>query len=1012
MFYLKYKAVKIVFMIFFLMTVISPALFSQQDQRIPRVPPVLVVRVTPEKLVPLTLSRVDIDVKIFGYIAETEMTMTFGNPNNRVMAGDLYFPLPEGATVSGYALDINGIMVDGVVVERQKARQVFEKELRKGIDPGIVQWVKGNNFKTRVFPIPARGSRTITVKYVMDLIDGDNNMVYHLPLNFKKKVKQFSLRMEVVKSYLKPKVEKGSLANFRFKKWRESYVASTKLKNTRLTKDMLIAVPDIKKRKALVEKNEDGNYFFMIHDNQEVPEISQRVRPKKITVLWDASGSRERSAHKQELKLLKSFFNRFRNQKIMVNLILFRNTAGKSRRFIINQGDSSDLISALNKVQYDGGTQMASISPGNIQDQPDFYMLFTDGISNFGKEDPSGFKRPVYIFSEDASTHHSFLRFLALKTGGEYFNLKRVRVSKALANIGKSAYAFLSTTTNKSKANAVYPSITQPVYGRFTVVGKLHSKKTSIKLHYGVKGKVMKSVNYMISKSDAVKGNLLRRYWAQKKLDELQIFMKRNEQEIVAIGKKYGLVTPGTSLIVLENLGQYIEHKITPPKSLPKMRQKYYNILAQQRKELKRKTEEKIQYVLALWKKRVDWWKKDFQYPKDFRYKSDKPTKSASADRTSAPAREDVLVDEGEEEGEGEESNDDAGPESPVAATNGKKSKDKGTGQDSEPQPSIVIKPQDPNTPYLNKLKQTSSPDKYFNVYMTQKKEYGSSPAFFLDCADFFLRKKMHALALQVLSNIAEMDLENAALLRVLAHRLSQVNLFDADFGLSILIFEEVLKIRPEEPQSYRDLALVLSRRGDFLRMLNKKLSGRDSLIESRKSYKRAIELLYHVVMNKWDRFAEIEVIALMELNNLIPRAKAARIQGIPVDPRLIKLLDLDVRIIMTWDADLTDMDLWITEPSGEKAYYGHSRTTIGGLVSRDFTRGYGPEEYILKKAMRGVYKVEGNFYGSSAPKLIGAVTLQLDVFTNYGRANEKHQSITLRLKNKREVVHVGDIKF
>jgi uncharacterized protein YfaP (DUF2135 family) len=105
-------------------------------------------------------------------------------------------------------------------------------------------------------------------------------------------------------------------------------------------------------------------------------------------------------------------------------------------------------------------------------------------------------------------------------------------------------------------------------------------------------------------------------------------------------------------------------------------------------------------------------------------------------------------------------------------------------------------------------------------------------------------------------------------------------------------------------------------------------------------------------------------------------------------------------------------MDLWVTEPSGEKAFYGHNRTTIGGLVSRDFTQGYGPEEYLLRKAMTGMYKIEANYYGSRQVTLSGPTTLQMDVFTNFGRPNEKRQSITLRLKEARETFHVGDIEF
>jgi Ca-activated chloride channel homolog len=179
------------------------------------------------------------------------------------------------------------------------------------------------------------------------------------------------------------------------------------------------------------------------------------------------------------------------------------------------------------------------------------------------------------------------------------------------------------------------------------------------------------------------------------------------------------------------------------------------------------------------------------------------------------------------------------------------------------------------------------------------------------------------------------------------------------------------------------------------------------------KYYARAIDLLAQVVLRRWDeRFPEIEVIALEEVNHLIPRAKAVGVSDIPLDPRLLKLLDVDVRIVMTWHADNTDIDLWVTEPSGEKAFYGHNRTTIGGLVSCDFTGGYGPEEYLVHKAAPGKYKIEANYYGSRAARLLGPVIVQVDVFTNYGRKNEQRKSLTLRLKDAQETVPIGEIEF
>ena len=56
--------------------------------------------------------------------------------------------------------------------------------------------------------------------------------------------------------------------------------------------------------------------------------------------------------------------------------------------------------------------------------------------------------------------------------------------------------------------------------------------------------------------------------------------------------------------------------------------------------------------------------------------------------------------------------------------------------------------------------------------------------------------------------------------------------------------------------------------------------------------------------------------------------------------------------------------------------------------------------------------RIEANYYGSSASELLGAVTLQLDIFTHYGRPNEQCRSTTLRLTDKKETVTVGEIEF
>jgi hypothetical protein len=157
-------------------------------------------------------------------------------------------------------------------------------------------------------------------------------------------------------------------------------------------------------------------------------------------------------------------------------------------------------------------------------------------------------------------------------------------------------------------------------------------------------------------------------------------------------------------------------------------------------------------------------------------------------------------------------------------------------------------------------------------------------------------------------------------------------------------------------------------------------------------------------------RIARIELLALVELNNMLPKPQRLGTAPIPLDPRLIQPLDMDIRVVMSWDADLTDMDLHVIEPSGEEAYYGNNRTQIGGRVSRDFTRGYGPEEYAIRTARQGTYTIRTKFFGSSAAKLQGAVTLYLDLYTDYGRPTERRQSITIRLVENKETFTIGEI--
>lgn len=104
---------------------------------------------------PVQLRQARIEGEVQAGIAQTRITLEFHNPNQRVLEGELQFPLGEGQQITGFALDINGELREAVPVPKDRGRQVFEEIARRGVDPGLLEQTAGNQFRLRVYPLPA-----------------------------------------------------------------------------------------------------------------------------------------------------------------------------------------------------------------------------------------------------------------------------------------------------------------------------------------------------------------------------------------------------------------------------------------------------------------------------------------------------------------------------------------------------------------------------------------------------------------------------------------------------------------------------------------------------------------------------------------------------------------------------------------------------------------------------------------------------------------------------------------
>lgn len=305
-----------------------------------------------------------------------------------------------------------------------------------------------------------------------------------------------------------------------------------------------------------------------------------------------------------------------------------------------------------------------------------------------------------------------------------------------------------------------------------------------------------------------------------------------------------------------------------------------------------------------------------------------------------------------------------------------------------------------PDRPYIviyNGLK-PSDAAAFTAAYEAQEKLYGDTPAFYFDTAEWMYRNGYGTRAAAVARNAIELASATIDTQIILAGRLLRYG----DYDDAVWLDEHIAQLTPEKPQAIRNLALALIEATDA-RLAAGSL-GRARAIAV---YQRALKLLDQVIMIPWNRdYDGIEIISLMEANHLVAKLQSLGVDSAELpdglDPKLTALLDVDIRVTLEWNTDKTDMDLWVDEPSGERAIFSNPKTAIGGRLSNDMTRGYGPEEYLLHHAPAGPYKVLANVYAADRLSPNGPTSVTVHLYRDWGRPTEQSESFVIELKKDR----------
>ncbi len=937
----------------------------------------------------IELRKLLVKTDIAGQFAKTEVLMELYNPNSRVMEHELNIPLSESQSVLRFALDIDGEMVDAVPVEKAKGREVFEDVVRRGVDPALLEKTVGNNFKLSVYPINPGKSRKVRIVYTEMLAGSGSEYDYYFRgASFGGKAAEVRVKASV--SEVEPQRYSFAFPGTPFNpvRNRNAYVATAEGRDVVLGEQMIhIEIPRTENSVAVGDFADEK--FFMYQ--MPAPQVSTEgealdiQRGEPIVILWDASLSQKKMRDKY-CDFLQFLFESNRNCD--VSLIVFRDVPEEAKRFIVRGRDWSSLRDELQRVVYDGCASYDFLD-GQQDRTCGNAFLFSDGMDSYSeRQDISKFAENLFCITSGAGSNPARLKGLVRKTKGKVIMLDDFSdMADAVSEIKKPDDIAIKNSFN------IKDAFVERIGDRIAVLGMIADQSKNIRMEFD------DGASVIIDISKAFDFDAIAKIWAYAKIRSLQEESRLRKAEIRRISKKYGVVTDESSLIVLESAADYVKYGIDPPEMF---RDEYDRILSSQK-------EEERTYLSSFkseWDKYVEWWQKDF--PKDKKkpviYKSGNSGREllapagsnmVSAEREYAlAAATPVLLDSAasgavlREESEAGVVYDYASPVQEAAmlseASESTAVALKSKGGDSAFSAAINIAKWNPDSDFAKRIREASSDDAYL-VYLDERDDYETSPGFYLECSEMLLDKGLKALSRRVLSNLAEISMGNRSVLKLLGSRLLQLE----ENRKAVMVFSEIMEIAPNEPQSYMDLGTAYERLGD---------------------HQKAVEILYEIITATSMRsFPAIRLIAMKEINAIIFRTPGLDISFI--DPYFVRNMPLDLRVSLSWDTDNTDIDLHVIDPNNEETYYGHKQSYQGGLNSPDNTSGFGPEDYSLKIAKKGKYRVEVNFYGNYQQKLTEGTYIYLDFYTNWGTDRQERKPVVMKLKDKKSRVFVGEIE-
>lgn len=920
----------------------------------------------------LEIKRLDISVSLNNAYAETHILVDFYNPSKKRLEGDFIMDMPHASIVTGYGLDIDGRLVEGVIVEKEAAKKIFEERIRQGIDPGLAEATRENAFKTRVFPIDKNQTRTISLSFVSPISE---SRPYVLPLISHEPIENFNLYVSNYAIDKAPLVQLPSNLTFT---WESKNKVNGQIVNSVSEKNVVLSgelnINPKKLRTHSIERHRNGQRFLAVTLPVNTVTKKSIKAPKTVRVYWDSSLSHQSTA-KKELGFIIKALASFKGAEIEV--IQFSGAPTQKNQ---PGTDLKKISSRLQKVIYHGATNLETLFASQIKRSAvDLCLLVSDGRNTLGKFPLQTMPCPLFTVSAATDADSSGLNLLAKYGGGQFVDLRAMSNSEGIKVLSSNVPRLLGLKLDGR--NKITDAEWSTDGDQFRLIVPIEDGDNKLSLAFE-----NSAFDIEFSLNDIQEGKTHSAFWAQQ-----NIATKRakgsSRSELVTLSQTYSVAANETSFLVLETVEDYVENGIRLPKESfgEEQHAEYTELLSEKEQEDRDEKSERMKNVISQWAEQIVWYKTKFEFKsKKIRQKTSgefadsspslnrrqsKPMVAQEADQSLSPSIVASRIGSIEEV--------------IVTGTINPGSDDNNTG-------SIKIKAWSPNRVYLKSMKGLCGKP-FMRSYFKQRAKHGTLPSFYLEMADALANCNEFNNAINIALSALELPTANQDTITAVAQRLMSFNSYETAAEL----FRQVTVLEPKSPQSWRNLALALEQQAD-----TKNLNNRLRLI----LYKEALTLLNHIIENPWhEDYEGIEMIAVMEANLLVKKLEGVGGRNKILDKRLKRLLDVDLRVLLTWNTDQVDVDLWVDEPTKQRVNYSNNLSGIGGKISNDMTNGYGPEEYLLKNAISGDYKIKVDYFSNDIINPNGPVIVRVHIFRNWGRKNQTVEVADLEFTDQEE---------